>query len=193
MIKFYTSRITVFLVPFVLMFILSGGSADLVAMEAMEEESLRTVTGQEGLDLRFNMEVGDRDANTSNNTHLTVRDYDGFGSNSTVTLAVEGIFMELGVGVNSTDSIQIDMFDCCQNNTGAPPIIQMSMTNSATIDPIHADVDQVYLKTNEDGCCGTGSLLSLQVGRGFGGYTSMGDDWDGNLDFDGKVQIWGEP
>lgn len=145
-------------------------------MEAIDESDLRTVTGREGFDLRFNLELGSEFNSNGENLHLNIRDHNPFGGVERRSLSLIGIWLTLGVGTSSGDAIAIDTV-----NT-SPSALQFSMGNNDVFEEFEGEISDIRVKNSQIGGGGT-SLLGININDGSFGA--------GTLDFDGQFQVWG--
>lgn len=148
-------------------------------METIGKSTLRNITGREGMDLRFNLELGDEFNSTGENVHLNIRDGDGFGGGTSRNLSILDLWLTLNIGSSDDNAIAIDTV-----NTSGPPVLQLSMGNNDTFSGFEAEVESgIYVRNSQTGTGGTVGIDGLNINDG--GFGA------GSLDFDGQLQIWG--
>lgn len=150
----------------------------------MDKDSMRNISGQEGFDLRFNLNLGDESKSTGENVGVNIRDADGFGSNNSRNLGIVGLWLTLGIGGSNNDAIGIDTIN--NSNTNDNPVLQLSMNDGETFNGIEGDIDEIQITDSETASSGDGTFLTELSIHGWGSSSS-----DGSLDFDGNLQVWG--
>lgn len=147
-------------------------------VEPLKKSEMRTVTGEEGIELQFNLSLGE-----DSPMALSIQDGDGYSGDNTdyAYLGIEGLWLTMDVGsTDSSDAISVDIINA--PNIGFNGAIQLSMEDSEEISGIQGGFDRAQVKYNITGGGGN-EVIGMSLGDG--------NNNPGSLDFDGKLNIMG--